>query len=132
MTTRHKDFGAPRADVEVEPLSFSLHGEEFDCHPNVQGAMLLRFIKEADSGDGSRASEALLGLFEKVLEPESFVRFNELWNDNNRIVPIETIGEIAGWLIEEYTARPTKRSSSSSRGRTRPGRTSTETVQDEE
>lgn len=119
---RHKDFGG--GEEEYEEVSFTLWKEDFHCYPQVQGVSLLGFVQEAASGDGSRASAALLGFFERVMPEDEFARFDELWKDPTRIVSIDKIAEIAEWLTEVYTERnPTPESPISSTGQKRPGRT---------
>lgn len=120
---RYKDFGGE--SDEYDELGFTLWGEDFECYPQVQGVSLLGFVKEAASGDGARAADALLGFFSTVMPEGEFTRFDKLWKDPKRVVSIEKIGEIAEWLTEQYSERPTKASSSSSNGRSRSGRTST-------
>lgn len=109
---RTKDFGSPK-DETAEPLVFKLYGEKFTCYPEVQGAKLMRFSKEATSGEQGEVMEALLGFFKTVLYPEDYTRLEDLWEDPERVVPIETIGDIVGWLVEEYTERPTSPSEES-------------------
>lgn len=130
MAKRHRDFGSTKSLQEYEPLSFTLEGEEYYCRPALAGATLLKFVKEADSGDGGRSADALLGLFEKILYPDDFDRFQKLWDDPDRIVDITTLGEIASWVVGEYTNRPTQASSNSSDGReiTGPGSTANSSV----
>ena len=106
MTTRFKDFGA--GDVDETPLSFKLHDEEFHCRPAIQGATLLKMVTEAESDDGATVANVITSFFSKTLMPESYERFDVLINDPDRIVTVETLGEISGWLVEEYTKRPTK------------------------
>ena len=36
MTNRFKDFGAGSAVTDT-PVSFKLHGEDFECYPALQG-----------------------------------------------------------------------------------------------
>jgi hypothetical protein len=40
------------------------------------------------------------------LPAESYARFDALLEDEKKIVSVETLGEIIGWLIEEYSDRP--------------------------
>lgn len=115
MTTRFKDFGED-SNVNKEPLSFKLYGEEFHCHPAVQGKLLLDIVKEADADDGSGAAKMIDKFFETALTEESFGNFQSLLNDPDRIVTVETLSEITAWLIGEYSERPTKESSDSPTG----------------
>ncbi len=107
---RHKDFGRPVKIEELEPVTFDLYGETFNCYKQIHGVTLLRFVKEANSEDGSRATDAMLSIFERVLPNEEYVRFETLCNDPDTVVPVDTLGEIIGWLMEVYSERPTKQS----------------------
>jgi hypothetical protein len=106
MTTkRFKDFGSGPTTVS-EPLSSKLHGEEFFCVPEVQGKHLLDLVAEASSEDSAKSAAIVTKFFTYVLEDESQVRFDALIIDKKKIVSVETLAEITGWLVEEYTNRP--------------------------
>ena len=105
MTTRFKDFGAGIQE-DAEPVSFKLHGEEFECYPQVQGKLLLDLVADSSSDDPVKQSAIVTKFFGFVLKPESLERFDALISDPERIVSVETLAEITGWLVEEYTNRP--------------------------
>lgn len=107
MTNRFKDFGSG-GEVNTTPLSFKLHGEEFKCRASIQGKTLLSIIASADDDDGSGVARMINSFFEACLMPESYTEFETLLNDPDRIVTVETLGEITAWLVEEYSARPTQ------------------------
>jgi hypothetical protein len=107
---RFKDFGKG-VDVVYEPLSFKLYGEEFNCRPALQGKVLLDMASNS-SLDGN-AGKVINDFFSQALLPESFEKFDALVNDPEKIVPVETLGEIVGWLVEEYSSRPTQEPSRS-------------------
>jgi hypothetical protein len=104
---RFKDFGAGNEVVD-EPLSFSLHGETFECRPAIQGKMLLSMVADAESDDTAKVVKVVTEFFQKTLMPESYERFEALIEDPERIVTVETLGEITAWMVEQYTERPTK------------------------
>lgn len=106
--TRYKDFGSG-SPVETKPLSFKLHKEKFDCVTQVQGKLLLELIADSASSDPATSTAIITKFFEYVLKDESFTRFDALLRDKEKIVSVETLGEITGWLIEEYTKRPETR-----------------------
>ena len=124
MIKRFKDFGAATT-VPNDPVVFAVDGEEFECVAAVQGAAILDFVADAGSGDGSRAGQALVKFLRDVVIEDDKERFEQLINDPKRIVPIETIGEICGWLIEQYSERPQTAPTPSSAGSKRSGRGST-------
>jgi len=109
---RHKNFGSPKNE-SLEPLTFDLYDETFTAYPEIQGAKLLDFSRLVGSDDQSASTGALLDFFETVLEKDSYERMQELWDDPERIVPIETLSDIISWLVEEYTDRPTPASKES-------------------
>jgi hypothetical protein len=106
MTARFKDFGVGASELSKEPIVFKLHDEEFTCVPEIQGSFMLDIVKNSNSDDGAKTATIILEFFEGVLEDESFVRFNALIKDKHRVVKIDTLSEIVGWLISEYSGRP--------------------------
>ena len=112
---RFKDFGIG-GDVSNEPLSFMLHGEEFNCYPAMQGKVLLDFIARSNNETAGAMAGIIHDFFEKVMFPESFERFVALLDDPNRVVTVEALGEITAWLMEEYSTRPTQQPEHSSTG----------------
>lgn len=106
MTNRFKDFGSG-SDVTTEPLKFQLHGEEFECRPALQGKVLLDLVANSDENDGAAVAKTMTTFFKTTLLDESYERFNTLLEDPEKIVTVETLGEITGWLVSEYSGRPT-------------------------
>ncbi len=106
--TRFKDFGTGPSE-RSEPLSFKLHGEEFECLPRMQGNTLLRMVADVSAEDNVKAAAFVGTFFQQVLTDDSYVRFDSLVNSKDKIVTVETLGEIAGWLVEQYTNRPEER-----------------------
>lgn len=113
MTKRFKDFGRPVKQDELEPVAFSLYGETFNCYKQIHGVTLLRFVKQASSEDGSETTDAMLGIFEKVMPREEYERFEALCDDPDTVVPVETLGDIIGFLMECYSDRPKEESKDS-------------------
>jgi hypothetical protein len=106
---RFKDFGAG-SDKPTEGISFKIHGEEFTCRTALQGKVLLNLVaKSGDTENPGAAAEVINDFFETVLVPESYERFDTLATDPDKIVDVETLSEIVGWLVEQYAERPTSR-----------------------
>jgi hypothetical protein len=105
MTTRFKDFGEG-GSTNKEPLSFKLHGEDFTCKPAVQGKVLLEIASIGSGNDPVAAANAMYGFFSSSMDEENYTRFKALLEDEEKIVTVETLGEIAGWLTEQYAGRP--------------------------
>lgn len=106
MTTRFKDFGSG-GTVNSEPLEFALHGETFRCRPAIQGKFLLSLVAGTEEDNPAAAAETVNKFFKYVLVDNDYPRFEALLEDPDRIVSVETLGEITGWLVEQYAARPT-------------------------
>lgn len=106
---RFKDFGSG-GDQPTEAISFKIHGEEFVCRPAMQGKVLLDLVaRSADDQNPGAAAAVISDFFKTVLVEESYERFNALATDPDRIVDVEMLGEIVGWLVEQYSDRPTSR-----------------------
>jgi hypothetical protein len=113
--TRFKDFGAG-STASTEPITFALYGETFECKPALQGKFLLNLIAETNSDDAGASAAIVNKFFKEVLLEDSYARFEALAADPDKIVSVETLGEITGWLVSEYTERPTQPPVSSSNG----------------
>ena len=103
---KFKDFGAGPDTESLPKISFKIHGEDFHAVPAVQGKLLIDLVRDANSDDPVKQSASIELFFGSVLEDESLVRFNALLTDKHRIVSTETLGEIVGWLVEQYGDRP--------------------------
>ena len=112
---RFKDFGKGTT-YNSEPLTFKLYDEDFECYPALQGKILLDFIAQSGSENGADMADTIVTFFGKALKPESYERFMALVEDPDRVVSIETLGEITAWLVGEYSDRPTEQPESSASG----------------
>lgn len=116
LTKRHKSFGTKKkTSVEESDLSFDLGEQTYKCYAEVQGAVILDFVAAADEG-GSAAAARIIPFFDHALPPEELVRFREQLKSPDEIIEMETLSEVVGYLIGEYTSRPTQASGSSDAG----------------
>jgi len=106
---KFKDFGSG-AGTSDEPIIFKLYGEEFSCVSTIQGKALLELVADSSSEDPAVSSAVTLKFYKRVLKAKDWERFNALLEDQEKVVTIETLGEITSWLIEEYTSRPPQQS----------------------
>lgn len=104
--TKFKDFGAGRLDEQAQPISFKLHGEEFNCKPTMQGRSLLKLVSSANADDPVESAKAVNSFFDMVLLKDDLARFNALLEDDEKITTVETLADIVSWLMEQYTDRP--------------------------
>jgi hypothetical protein len=126
MSSRQKSFKGGKNIAEFEPIEFDLNDQHFTCRPALQGATLLEFVAKADGDSGGAAAGALYGFFEDAMSAEEYKRFREYLKAPDLIIDMSVIGEIASWLVEQYTARPTEPSEPSATGPSSAGPTSTE------
>ena len=103
--TKFKDFGSEDTG-EKEPVAFKIHGEEFFCRPELQGKVLLDLVAKSNADDPAQAANAINFFFKHALVEESYERFNALLVHPEKIVQMEKLGEISGWLVEVYASRP--------------------------
>lgn len=104
--SKFKDFGSGPDTTNSETISFQIHNETFECGKSVQGRVLLQLVSDSASEDPVVQSATIDKFFSHVLVEESLERFNALLVSKDRIVSVETLGEITGWLIEQYSNRP--------------------------
>jgi len=112
MATKFKDFGSTKTE-EFDEIKFKLYGEEFNCFRAIQGKVLLEVAGSFDDNRASNANDVIEKFFKAVLEPESYERFDALIHDPDKIVPRRRPRRNSGWLVEQYSARPTQESSGS-------------------
>lgn len=112
MTRRHRSFAAkkPNSFSDDEKISFDLDEEyTFVCKDDLQGAVILDFVAAADEG-ATRAAAKIMNFFKEALPEKEHERFLEVIHGDKLIVDMELLSEIVGFLIEEYTGRPTEES----------------------
>ena len=107
---KFRDFGNGGDGAPKEPISFKLWDQEFHCVPAIQGRLLLDIVSDSSSEDVSKSSQVMDKFFNAVLKPESKKEFDEILSDQEKITSLETLTEIVGWLMEEYSNRPNERS----------------------
>jgi hypothetical protein len=132
----HRDFDAARAERErqVEPVTFTLGGETFQCvAPSVGDALDLADAPEPESSlIGS--VKAIAKFIDKILIPADRGRFKKLLRKmDTPHGPVNSYDliEVGMWLAEEYAGRPTEPSTDSSGGRATTGDTSSSDTSNE-
>lgn len=115
-------------------IDFDIDGEVFRCHATMGAGIMMNFA-DLTSGDvdnpvsGQKMITAVRDFFRSALIDEDRDRFFELLNAPDRYVDLGTLIEIATWLGQEYTARPTGSPSASTSRETESGGSSTAGVQ---
>lgn len=104
-TSRFKDFGSPDT-TKLEPISFKLFDQTFNCIPAIQGKIMLDLVADSASEDNAKSAGTIVKFITTVLDEESLPRFLEITESKDKIVSVDILGEISGWLVEQYTDRP--------------------------
>lgn len=108
-------------------ISFKLGGREMTAKAPT-AAQLALFVSSGRGG-GLRSVQGLLSFFGDVVDDRDWRRIEELLHDG---MDIDVLSEIANYLIEEWSGRPTLPSSGSSSPPNGTGRSSTESSPPEE
>jgi len=107
--------------VSDDPIVIELESPEgesatFKCRRAVAGSMLLDFLSEASESDPASMAKAVFGLLQAAVEPSEWEGFREFVDNPDNGVSLEILSEMAGWVSEQYSARPTGPQSLSTAG----------------
>lgn len=99
----HKTFSASNAAVSKEAVTFELEGETFTViNPFPMGSMVL-FARAAKLGP-----EEQLAALDQLLRGWIIEEDRDRWDKVVFALPnLDVLGDIAGYIIEEATGRPT-------------------------
>lgn len=118
-----RDFDRERQERKAlgRTREFQLDGQTFTAHLDVRPEVIIDYLR-----GGVFTIEQIEQLFSAFLAPESHERWATLRQRETDPITYLDIGEIAAWLIEEETGRPTSASSDSGPGRATSGTSSTD------
>ena len=120
-----------RTSSRTEVIEFDIDGEVFHCHAQMAAGIMMNFA-DLTSGDadspvtGQKMIGAVRDFFRSALVDKDRERFFDLLNAPDRYVDLATLIEIATWLGQEYTSRPTGSPSASTSRETESGDGSTD------
>jgi len=92
-----------------------VQAQRFSCYPVMQGEIVARAIAAVQQ-DGGNGLVEIAEFIRKALIDEDLDRFNELIVGSTFIVELTALAKVTERLIEEYSDRPTKASSTSQGG----------------
>jgi hypothetical protein len=99
------------ADTAVEPIEFEVNSEVFQAHPRIAGWVLLDIagaINDDSSSGSSRAGAFRSLISQALLDEDNVRRFTKVVSDPVTGPDVNGLVEIATWLIDQYTGRPTE------------------------
>jgi hypothetical protein len=82
--------------------------KKFRARPQIAGGLMLKMASVMDSSIAVQSIE-LLNMLNGAIWPEDKKAFNDLIEDEEVAIPIDTLAEILIWLSEEYAEHPTQR-----------------------
>lgn len=115
--TRFRDFDAARAERVADPIEFVIGGERFTSTGELPAGVLLDIGRAIAAGNDFASFALFTEFFDSIVAPADHERFAGVV----RSTDIETVLELAGWIIEEATGRPLSSVSSSEAGPSRNG-----------
>ncbi len=111
---RRRDFDAAASARDLEPIFFTVRGDDYEAIPECPGGLLLDLAAANDSGK-TEASTAVK-LLDAVLTGDSAERFKTALRRPDNPISLGDLTDIIQWLVEEYTGRPTQQPSASPDG----------------
>lgn len=99
-----------------ETPEFEIRGEVFYCKStdDLSSIEVLDYLAGLTGGDGVRRIQTMLKLFNEFIPEGDIPRFRKTVKDTK--VPLATLNEIAGWVLDEYLNFPTRAAEQSSNG----------------
>lgn len=107
---RFKDFTG-----DPDPIQFKIRDEVFTALDDIPLAYMGRLAELGEDLGSTNAADKFLSLFSRLLEPESYTRFEKaVKGESATVIGISRVKEIIPWLLEQYGLRPTGAPSGSS------------------
>lgn len=103
------------------PIEFAFDHLEMVANPPTTGQLVLLMTTDTEGSPGVLL-RSVMEFFQGILDEDDY---NALRDHIKSGGDINVLAEIMEWLVEQWSTRPTKPSSASSRSRTSTGRAST-------
>lgn len=112
--------------VEAEVITFQVDGREIEMLPPSEGQVAILLAGASDMSSGTEMIASSINFFMSLLaHPKDVTYFKRRLLDRNDEFGAENIAQIVEWLVEEWTARPTKQPSDFTPSQQSGGRKST-------
>jgi hypothetical protein len=118
---------APESPIGGDPLVFTVDGDEWTAYPPTGGQLALVMASMAEQADPADSIAGILNFLTSVLDEQSAKDYRRRLMDRDDPFDIEDVERIVEWLMEEWSARPTKQPSDFQQSRRRSGRRLTAT-----
>lgn len=114
-----------KTEPREEPVDFKLFGKTWACADDVNGKRLLDNAALLDSDSIGDQRDGVIAIFEETIVEDEVEDFFDRLNDPKTKIQLSVLVEVVGWLVDQYTERPTVPPANSTTGRSNRGRTST-------
>ena len=111
--------------VGDEPLQFTVGGDVFTVYPPTTAMFALFMASQSDTREPTDQIAGLVDFLDNMLSPEDRIMFRQRLLDREHPLEFSMLEDIVGWLVEEWSARPTKSQQDSSSPPVSTGRKST-------
>lgn len=125
MVTRNFDREIENETVEREDVNFRLFGTQWDCREQVNGKLLMDQAASLDGDSLVDQRDGVIGILKMTVLPDQIDDLLAELDDPDKVIQLQKLVEIVGWLVEQYVDRPTEQPARSPNGPGSRGRTST-------
>lgn len=108
--TKRKSFKGYIPENGIEFTLESADGERTKtiiCRPALPGTVLMEVVAIL-GGSGGDMAGAMGKFFFASMDEVNYKAFREFTDEPTNGISVEVLGDIAAYLVEEYTARPTE------------------------
>jgi hypothetical protein len=123
FTTALREVTDPQDDEEG--WQFKVDGHELTCYPPAEGQLAVLMASTSRHTSVSEQIAGIINFFVEVMDGPSHAYLVGRLLDRNDPFGLNEVTEIMGWMVEEWSGRPTQPSSGSTRSRSSGGRRST-------
>lgn len=102
---RRKTFSTYVA-TPAEPVELVINDQTFRCQESLPGQVLLDFLAETKMDDPASMVSAINNIFKQAVVEEDYEAWSAFIRDPANNISLNNLSEFAGWLVEEYTGRP--------------------------
>lgn len=100
----YQPIEAPRFELESPDGQRKL---EVVCKGSIPGSKFLDFLSRTKEEDPGTLATAMFDILQAAVREDQWDEFKEFIDDSENGVSIELLAEIAGYLSELYSGRPT-------------------------
>jgi hypothetical protein len=109
FTTAAKEAG--EGTVGGDPLTFTVDGEQWTAYPPTGGQLALVMAAQAEHSSVVEKIAGLVNFLDSILDEDAVASYRARLMDRDDPFDFDNVEAIVEWLMEEWSARPTKQPS---------------------